>query len=230
MPKQPGPEAGAIGGPHEAMARGPAPDIVRLALDHVEEAGELLARAFHDDAFSRYVVPDPDERSDTLPFLYEVGVRYGALFGEVYAARAAGDLLGVAVWLPPGQHRASPERIAAAGFPELGELIDPEPLERFARLQAYVAEVHERDAPADHWYLTLVGVDPAHRRRGVGGALLRPVLARADHAGLSCYLETFAEENLAFYGRLGFAVVTAGTEQTSGVRFWTMRGDPPQGR
>ena len=217
--------------PRVIAARDVASGVVRLAEDRVEEAGELLARAFLDDAFSAYVVPEPDQRPDTLPFLYEVGVRYGVLFGEVYATHAAdGDLLGVAVWLPPGRHRTTPERSVEAGFLELVDLLDPEPLQRFAEIQGYVAEVHERDAPADHWYLTLVGVDPARQRGGLGGALLQPILERAAADGVPCYLETFAEENLAFYERHGFAVVTAGTVPAGGIPFWTLRRDPDSGR
>ena len=218
-------------GSRRAAEHGAASGIGRLAEDRVEEAGELLARAFHADSFSRYVVPDPVERADSLPFIYEVGVRYGALFGEVYAMHDEDDsLVGVAVWLPPGEHRTKPERTVEAGYLELAELVDPEPLQRFAQVQGHLTVIHERDAPIDHWYLTLIGVDPARQGQGVGSALLRPVMARADAAGVSCYLETFAEANLAFYARHGFVVVTAGIEPTSGIRFWTMRHDPPPNR
>ena len=227
MPEQPGAQIGAAPGPRNVLSRDAAPSVVRLAEDRVEEAGELLARAFLDDPFSGYVIPDRDERPDALPFLYEVGVRYGALFGEVQAVHASdGALIGVAVWLPPGQHRTTPERSVEAGFLELAELLDEEPLQRFARVQGHVAEVHERDAPDDHWYLMLLGVEPAYQRQRLGAALLRPALARADAAEVACYLETFAEENLAFYARHGFAVVTRGVEPTSGVPFWTLRRDP----
>lgn len=230
MREQPGVQIWAAPGPRNVRSRDAARSVVRLAADRVEEAGELLARAFLDDPFSAYVIRDRGERPDALPFLYEVGVRYGALFGEVYAAHAPDDsLIGAAVWLPPGQHRTTPERSVEAGFLDLAELLDPEPLERFARVQGHVAEVHERDAPTDHWYLMLLGVEPARQRRGLGAALLHPVLARADAAEVACYLETFAEENLAFYARHGFVVVTRGVEPGSGVPFWTMRRDSPAG-
>ena len=68
----------------------------------------------------------------------------------------------------------------------------------------------------------LLGVEPACQGRGLGGALLRPILARADAESVPCYLETFAEQNLAFYARYGFAAVTAGTEPVSGIPFWTL--------
>lgn len=56
----------------------------------------------------------------------------------------------------------------------------------------------------------LVAVDPAHRRRGGGSALLEAALAAARDAGLSvAHLEVRAgnEAALAFYARHGFLAV-----------------------
>ncbi len=75
----------------------------------------------------------------------------------------------------------------------------------------------------------LLGVEPALQGQGIGGALIRPILARADEQRVPCYLETYAEGNVRYYARHGFALVTAGVEPSSGERFWTMRRDPPPG-
>jgi len=79
-----------------------------------------------------------------------------------------------------------------------------------------------RDVPTPHWYLSILGVDPDHQGKGLGGALLQPALAKADQEGLPCYLETLEEKNLAFYGRHGFEVLVDDREPHSGLKFWTM--------
>ena len=77
-----------------------------------------------------------------------------------------------------------------------------------------VAHEHERligfgimDYADDTAHLALMGVQPTHRRCGVGRALVEWLLACAEAAGIACIrLEARADNTggLAFYERLGF--------------------------
>jgi ribosomal protein S18 acetylase RimI-like enzyme len=58
-----------------------------------------------------------------------------------------------------------------------------------------------------HWYLPLIGVDPAYRGRGIGSSLLRRALHTCDEQRLPAYLEATSPLNKALYGRHGFEVV-----------------------
>jgi ribosomal protein S18 acetylase RimI-like enzyme len=53
----------------------------------------------------------------------------------------------------------------------------------------------------------LLGVVPEHQRSGVGSALLRAVLDRADRRGEAAYLEATSPQNGALYERHGFEVI-----------------------
>lgn len=64
-----------------------------------------------------------------------------------------------------------------------------------------------RAVPEPHWYLRLLGVDPAH---GLG---------RADAEGRPCFLETFAERTVPFHLGDGFELVVEDVEPTSGIRY-----------
>ncbi|WP_241846129.1 GNAT family N-acetyltransferase [Streptomyces sp. MJM1172] len=46
-----------------------------------------------------------------------------------------------------------------------------------------------------HWYLAVLGADPAAQGRGHGAALLRSGLAKADADGLATYLESSKASN-----------------------------------
>jgi ribosomal protein S18 acetylase RimI-like enzyme len=71
--------------------------------------------------------------------------------------------------------------------------------------------------PAEpHWFLSLLGTEPALQGRGLGGALLEHGLARAG--GVPVHLDTDSERNVAWYERFGFEV-------TAEVR--VMEGAPP---
>jgi GNAT superfamily N-acetyltransferase len=72
----------------------------------------------------------------------------------------------------------------------------------------------------------LLGVDPPRQGQGVGGALIAPVLAKTDAAGVPCYLETMKTRNVPFYRKHGFEVVVEDDLPGGGFHFWTMRRDP----
>lgn len=75
-----------------------------------------------------------------------------------------------------------------------------------------------------------IGVDPAHQRRGTGRALLRGVLAVADAAGATVFLEvrTDNEAARALYEAQRFAVVGLRRRyyRPSGADAYTMRREP----
>jgi ribosomal protein S18 acetylase RimI-like enzyme len=92
----------------------------------------------------------------------------------------------------------------------------------FLAAMAYMDEIHKSAVPGAHWYLWALAVEPGCQGQGIGSRLLRPVLARADKEGLSCYLETHAERNVAFYQKWGFRVVNDDLMPGQGGRMWTM--------
>jgi len=78
---------------------------------------------------------------------------------------------------------------------------------------------------APRWYLMILGVNPPMQSQGIGGPLIAPVLARANAAGVLCYLETAKERNVAFYRAYGFEVLVDDT-MPNAFRYWTMRRLP----
>jgi GNAT superfamily N-acetyltransferase len=75
------------------------------------------------------------------------------------------------------------------------------------RAAALLQEVERRHPSETHWYLALLATDPGVQGRGIGTALLQPVLARCDTAGIPAYTETQKEENVSWYHRAGFNVI-----------------------
>jgi len=77
-----------------------------------------------------------------------------------------------------------------------------------------------------HWYLASLGTAVELQGKGIGGALMRPVLTHCDAAGLPCYLESSKERNVPFYRRHGFEVVHEVKLPDDGPSIWTMWRDP----
>ena len=139
--------------------------------------------------------------------------------GEVWTTD---DVAGAALWAPPTKSR-----------PGLGELLHLVPVlpdlaglgRNFGAAMRLLQSV-ERARPHDeHWYLATLGTDPPRQGQGVGSALLRAVLERADAEGTPAYLESSKERNLPFYGRHGFEV-TGEIHTPGGPTLWLMWRDP----
>jgi GNAT superfamily N-acetyltransferase len=200
--------------------------IARLPDSQIPAAAATLARAFHDDPLMGYTIPDPAERARLLPAVYAPMIRFGFLTGEVYAAADADSLDGVALWLPPNA-KWTRENIEASGMHLLAAVIGDDAYQRYREVVGREWLARERDMTEACWYLLLLGVEPGSQRRGLGGALMRPIVERADAERLACYLETENQRNVAFYMKQGFDMIVNGEAAgSSGVRFWTFRRMP----
>jgi ribosomal protein S18 acetylase RimI-like enzyme len=195
-------------------------EIVRLERERLQEASEVLARAFHDDPAWVWLFPDPARRARILPWLFRVG--FDVTAADVHAT--AGRVLGAARWLPPG---TSPMRVG----PTLRALVTtPVRLggttSRFFAYGRAVETMRAEVAPREHWYLAGIGVDPAAQRRGIGGALLRPGIEAAERAGVAAVLLTNNAANLRFYESHGFETVREGETPPGGPHAWAMVRQP----
>lgn len=200
---------------------------VRMTRRHVEETGEMLARAFHDDPPSVWLFPDEEKRRRALRDNSIVATRYGLQYGEVYSTPGASD--GAAIWLTADDPMPSIRRMLRVGF---GHVVSSPfrfgfgVFSRFLAMLDQMEKLHKRDVPARHWYLMTLGVDPARQGQGVGSTLIQPGLARADRDRVACYLETAKEINVKFYRKHGFEVVREVELAGGGPPLWTMKRDP----
>jgi ribosomal protein S18 acetylase RimI-like enzyme len=194
---------------------------IHLQPSQKAEAAEVLCRAFMEDVAYKYVLPDPQERETTMRRLWKALVPYCMLYGEAYTTP---EVAGVACWLTPNHSAYSIWRIVRTGFalPRAILSFKQPARDRMAALMQYNDEIHKRVIREPHWYLGALGVDPDHQRRGVGAALLQPVLARADLKGWPCYLETQTEDNVKFYEKQGFTVANEAVVPGHGVKLWAM--------
>jgi ribosomal protein S18 acetylase RimI-like enzyme len=162
----------------------------------VDRAIGVITSAFSADPIARWAYPDPHAYWEHFPEF--VRAFAGGAF-EADAAYVSEDYAGVALWLPPGVHADADAlgMIVQETVPE--ELLDP--LVEMIELQA------ESHPEGPHWYLPLIGVDPAHQGEGHGSRLLSRGLADVDREGLPAYLEATTPASRALYERFGFEVV-----------------------
>jgi GNAT superfamily N-acetyltransferase len=72
----------------------------------------------------------------------------------------------------------------------------------------------------DHWYLAVLGVEPALQGRGLGGQLLAALVELAAEQSLPVYLESDRPDSVRFYRSRGF--IDRDELRVHGVRCWCL--------
>lgn len=128
---------------------------------------------------------------------------------------------GVAVWHRPGQWQMSTSKelqflplfLKAAGWRTI--------------CQKFIGFIkidrHHPNQP--HFYLLILGVDPAYQGQGHGRELLKSFLGSCDAHRMPAYLETVNCDNVAMYERYGFRISEEFKLPFGGPVMWTMWRD-----
>ena len=175
-----------------------APGVGPAAAKDREAAAEALALAFADDPAWAHLIPDPATRAERLLVFFNAEL--ANVVPDYRQIWVTEDGSGAAVWGPPGRWRVPmlrtlrPARAMTRAF---GRLL---PLAIWTQLR--LERLHPAKPP--HWYLNFLGVEPRRQGRGLGSALLAPVLAECDLRRIPAYLEASTERNRALYERHGF--------------------------
>ena len=161
---------------------------------------EVLARAFYDDPPFVWMLPDPGTRHVRARRLFATILRTEALgHGGVEVAVQDSAIVGGTIWLPPGHAQPGTIRLllSVPGYAHaLGRRLGPA-----SQLLTAVGRVHPRE---HHWYLYVIGVEPALQGQGVASSLLRSRLRRCDLERQPAYLESSKVTNVPLYEHFGF--------------------------
>ena len=181
---------------------------VRQLVDRSEFSGivAVAARAFWSDPLFDFLAGgDLLEEYRILPHVFGAAMKdLRAPTAQMFVVDSPEGPRGFAGWLGPGtfpRSRVDRHRRDLRAAAVLGRL------HHRRAAAALLREVERRHPADDHWYLALLATDPTRQGRGLGTALLGPILGRCDAEGQPAYTETQKEDNVAWYARSGFALI-----------------------
>jgi ribosomal protein S18 acetylase RimI-like enzyme len=171
----------------------------RAEMDHCVE---LIAIAFSGDPAARWLYKDTDTYHQNFPRIIR------ALGGAAFDCDTAHHIEGcaAALWLPPGKQ---PDEAALMEVVE-----DTVPADERDAVFSVFEQMGTAHPEEPHWYLPLIGTDPARQGQGFGSALLDHALSICDDQGTIAYLEATNPRNATLYRRYGFediGTIQAGT-------------------
>ena len=129
-------------------------NIIRLSKSHVKAASAVLDRAFEDFPLHVAFIPDELERRRKSRYFLEFFVRYGLLYGEVYATSP--KLEAVAIWLPSEKADFTMWRMIRSGVLPYMFKLGRKTVSRMLSVADYVVSIHKTYAPFPHlyaWYI-----------------------------------------------------------------------------
>lgn len=157
---------------------------------------DTMVLAFARDPVMRWAYPEPHRYLTHFKSFTKASC--GRAF-EHDSAHHTPDFSGAALWLPP-----SIELEAEALVGVLERTLESKRLKTTLAILEQMGRYH----PAEpHWYLWMIGTDPAKQGRGYGKALLRYALDRIDREGIVAYLENSNPANTRLYEQHGFEVI-----------------------
>ena len=199
-------------------------EIIKLDPRQRKKAVEVIVAAFFDYPMFDYYFPDRDRRKPVMTWYLGKVLDCALSYGEVYTTP---EISGVIFTLPSGHTKISQWEYIQRGFLPAPFVLGLPDFVRSQKCEAYVADEHEKLMQnRDHFYLWGLVVDPAYKRQGVGTALLRPFVEKADAQKLPVYLETHDEKNVNYYQRMDFQLVRTSKIPNSDVPIWCMVREP----
>ncbi|MET8311407.1 GNAT family N-acetyltransferase [Micromonospora sp. NPDC005173] len=179
---------------------------------------DILTEAFMDDPVTCWLFPASGERGRLQSHFY------GHLLDQASAeAYLVGRGEGASVWLALAAGQAPDEERPDAPDVDRNSVFG----ENGARLRTLglaLAERHPRREP--HLYLSCMGVVGGRQGAGLGSAMLRHRLERADADGLAAYLEASSPRSHALYLRYGFEDLGEPVRVADSPLLWPMWRQP----
>jgi len=170
--------------------------VAAITPSEVEQAVAVISLAFSSDPAARWTYPDPYQFLTHFPKIVRA---FGGKAFEQGTGHQVSGFRGAALWLPPGVH---PDQEALGAV--MQESVGADRLEQVSAVFEQMAGYHPSEP---HWYLPMIGVDPANQGKGYGSALLRHALLQCDRDHVAAYLESSNPANVPLYERHGFVVL-----------------------
>ena len=179
----------------------------------------ILSRAFYEDPFYNYIMPDKKKRLMQLEWWFNILIRYTFKYGDIYYTES---IKGVALWLGPEKPLTDDIKIFSMGMIIYPFKIGFRNFRRVLNVSGQWDKEHKKVMPANHYYLMVIGVEPEFQKQGIGTLLMKDGLKKADNEQLECFLETVTQDDVRFYKKFWFDVAVNrafGKDE----QFWLMK-------
>ena len=191
-------------------------ELYPIGKKELKKASKVLANAFSEDP----IINKMDLSSDFIESMYEIPIRSGLRYGEVYATSE--NFEGIIAFTPSKYANMKMWNIIRSGaiIPAL------KLRKKLGEFMQQMTEILEEDKKnldiGPYLYLFVIGVSLGFQGKGYGGKMLRALIEKAENERKSIYLETETKENVNLYKKFGFEVIKKFTIPNLNLPMWEM--------
>jgi ribosomal protein S18 acetylase RimI-like enzyme len=193
-------------------------DIRRATIGDTDNIVTTLVRAYVEDPFMKeYYWRHAESYEKSADMVYRTTIEM-IVKESNHQLLISDDGKGVAFWYAPNAYKVNvlqviawlPRIIRHFGFKSLKPIMN-------------TFQSMDKHRPKEaHYYLNCIGIDPDHRGKGIGSALMNTILERCDRERCGAYLESTTETRQGFYKKFGFELVTKIDIPKGTVPLWSM--------
>ena len=148
------------------------------------------------DPAVRWMYPNAQQYLESFPNFIRL---FGGKAFETGSAYYIEGFAAASLWLPP---EVNPDENALMAL--FKNTVHCEIRDELFYVFEEMGNYHPKEP---HWYLPLIGADPAQQGKGYGSMLLKHALKRCDSDNKPAYLESSNPKNIPLYERFGFKLL-----------------------
>lgn len=185
---------------------------------HENEFAGVLSRAFYNDPYYVFIMPNDKKRMEQLQWWMKILLRYTLKYGNIYFTD---DCKSVAMWIGPDKPIVDDLKILSLGMIMYPFKIGVRNFMKVLNISGQWDREHKK-LKKRHYYLMVIAVEPEFQKKGFGSRLMQVGLKKADNENLECFLETVTYEDVRFYLKHNFFIVL---NKEFGVnnQYWIMK-------
>jgi len=148
-----------------------------------KEIAEALYDSFVDfepfyRALEQGISNDPAEYKEGMLKYFDYAIQEAQNHGEL--CLPDGECFGVSLWLKPN---ALAKQLSLEKRAFIQEHLGDACLKKYNLIMDFMEEKVMEFVPKNSWYLSIVSVFPGFQNQGLGGNLIKPILAKTDKIG-----------------------------------------------
>ena len=199
--------------------------LYRVQKGDIVRASKVLADAFQRDPIWNKICEGESDIEKRFRAIFEVSVRQGLKYGEVYAFSE--NLEGVVAWVPGKYADMTVWQLIRSGSIGAVMRIGLNVAKKMGSVYKPVIEYRrERLAGLTYLYLLVFGVATGLQGKGFGRKLIDAVIEKSDRDRLQLHVGAGSEENVQMYEHFGFRVFKRITLPKAGLSEWEMVREP----